>query len=147
MRSAMAGEEWDEELERLREAKLREMMRRLAEARRGRPRERPLDRPVELTDENFDEFVRTHPLVVVDCWAPWCAPCRLVAPIVEELARRYAGRVVFGKLNVDENPLTAMRFGITGIPTLLLFKRGRLVDRLIGARPMDAMEAWITKYL
>ena len=143
----MAGEEWDEELERLREAKLREMMRRLAEARRERPRERPLDRPVELTDENFDEFVRAHPLVVVDCWAPWCAPCRLVAPIVEELARRYAGRVVFGKLNVDENPLTAMRFGITGIPTFLLFKRGRLVDRLIGARPMEAMEAWIAKYL
>ena len=143
----MVGEEWDEELERLREAKLKEMMRRLAEARRERPRERLLDRPVELTDENFDEFVRAHPLVVVDCWAPWCAPCRLVAPIVEELARRYAGRVVFGKLNVDENPLTAMRFGITGIPTFLLFKRGRLVDRLIGARPMEAMEAWIAKYL
>jgi len=143
---AMSWEE-DEELRRLREAKLRELMRRLRARERGHEARQVLDRPVELTDETLDGFVRAHRLAVVDCWAPWCAPCRLIAPVIEELAREYAGRIAFGKLNVDENPLTAMRFGIMGIPTLLVFKRGRLVDRIVGALPKVALEARLRRFL
>ena len=135
------GLEEDEELRRLREAKLRELMRRMMarESREHKPK--PIGKPVEVRDENFDAFIREHDLVVVDFWAPWCPPCRMIAPIIEELARDYAGKVVFGKLNVDENPLTPARFGIMGVPTLLFFRRGRLVDRLIGAGPRRVLEA------
>jgi len=138
--------EEDEELRRLREAKLRKLMRRLAEREKKRG-EAVLDRPVELTDESLDRFVEAHRLAVVDCWAPWCAPCRVLAPVIEELARDYAGRIAFGKLNVDENPLTPLRFNITGIPTLLVFKRGRLVDRIVGALPRPVLEARLRKHL
>ena len=138
--------EEDEELRRLREAKLRELMRRLRE-REERAKKAVLNKPVELTDESFERFIREHELVVVDFWAPWCFPCRMIAPVIEELARDYAGRVAFGKLNVDENPLTPVRFGITGIPTLLFFKRGRLVDRIIGAVPRELIEARLRKLM
>ncbi|RLI12045.1 thioredoxin [Candidatus Bathyarchaeota archaeon] len=97
--------------------------------------------PVELSDQDFDAFLRQHELVVVDFWAPWCPPCRMMAPIIDELAKRYAGKVVFAKLNVDESPLTAMRFEIRAVPTFLVFKRGRLVARWVGAMPKELFEA------
>ena len=135
----MSWEE-DEELKRIMEAKLRELMRRAAEAERRRQMEAPAG-PVELSDQDFDAFLRQHELVVVDFWAPWCPPCRMMAPIIDELARRYAGKVVFAKLNVDESPLTAMRFEIRAVPTFLVFKRGRLVARWVGAMPKELFEA------
>ena len=138
--------EEDEELRRLREAKLRELMRRLRERER-RARRRALSRPVELTDETFERFIHEHELAVVDFWAPWCLPCRVMAPIIEELARDYAGRVAFGKLNVDENPLTPLAFGIQGIPTLIFFRRGRAVDRLVGAVPRHVVEARLRRLM
>ena len=142
--------EEDEELRRLREAKLRELMRRLREReereRRARRREE-LSRPVELTDETFERFIREHELAVVDFWAPWCLPCRVMAPVIEELARDYAGRVAFGKLNVDENPLTPLAFGVQGIPTLIFFRRGRAVDRLVGAVPRQVVEARLRRLM
>jgi len=138
----------DEELERLRLKKMKELLRKLMAKEPGAEAGGSPDwKPVKLTDRNFREFVRSHPLVVVDFWAPWCAPCRMLAPIIDELAREFAGRIRFGKLNVDENPKTAMRFRIMGIPTLLVFKHGSLVDRIIGLRPKEWLEARLKRHL
>jgi len=105
-----------------------------------------IDRPIVVSDRNFDQTARTYPLVVVDCWAAWCAPCRAIAPVVEQLAKDYSGKVVFGKLNVDENPETAQRFGIMAIPTLLVMKDGKEIDRIVGALPKNQLEAKIGEY-
>lgn len=136
----------DSELERIKMRKLMEMMRASSQPQ-GRPERPVLDHPVELTDADFDEFVRSHELVVVDFWADWCMPCRFMAPVVKELAKEMAGKVAFGKLNVDENPRTAARFGIMSIPTFLVFKNGRLVDAIVGAMPKHRFRAAIERYL
>ena len=98
-------------------------------------------KPVNITDQTFEREVlqaRGRP-VLVDCWAPWCAPCRMVGPILDQLAAESAGRYRITKLNVDENPQTAARFQIASIPTMLIFKDGQLIDRLIGANPKDVI--------
>ena len=96
---------------------------------------------IELTDANFDELVlKSDKPVLVDLWAEWCGPCRMVGPIVEELAKEYEGKAVVGKLNVDHNPNISMKFGIRSIPTMLFFKGGQLVDRQVGAVPKAALE-------
>ena len=136
--------EEDEELERIKRAKLQEMMRSVV----GKKQEKPaLNKPVEITDATFKETIQNHPLVVIDCWAPWCGPCQIVAPVIEEMARDYAGRILFGKLNVDENREVATQYQIMGIPTLLVFKNGKLVDRIVGAMPRQILEPKITSYL
>jgi thioredoxin 2 len=92
--------------------------------------------PVTVTDANFVSEVEAAGLpVLLDLWAAWCGPCRMIAPVIEQLAAELAGRVKVGKLNVDENPQTAARFGVRSIPTLLVLKDGREVDRLVGALP------------
>jgi thioredoxin 2 len=96
--------------------------------------------PIKVTDASFDtEILRSPVPALVDCWAPWCGPCRMVSPIVDELARELAGAIKVGKLNVDENPGVASRFRIMSIPTLLLFKNGKLADQIIGALPKNAI--------
>lgn len=98
-------------------------------------------KPVEVTDDSFArEVLVTDISVLVDCWAPWCGPCRQLAPIIEELASDYANGVKVAKLNVDENPATASQYGIRSIPTMLLFKDGKLVQRLVGALPKEEIE-------
>lgn len=92
-------------------------------------------KPVDLTDAAFDEFVTKNDVVLVDCWAPWCGPCHKIAPIVEEVAGAYHGKVGVAKLNTDDNQKVPMRFGIMSIPTLLFFKAGQLVDQVVGVVP------------
>ena len=103
---------------------------------------------VNVTDANFKEEVLESGLpVLVDFWAPWCAPCFIVAPIVEELARDYEGKLKVCKLNVDEGPNTATQYGIRGIPTLGIFKGGKVVDKVVGAVPRSQLEEKIKPYI
>jgi thioredoxin 1 len=138
----MENEE-DEELVRIRAAKLQKMMKSTTPQKRGTA----FNKPVEMTDATFKEIIQNHPLVVVDCWALWCGPCRMVAPVIEELSRDYAGKILFGKLDVDKNREVSVQYDIMSVPTLLVFKNGRLVDTIIGAMPRQTLEQKITRHL
>lgn len=97
--------------------------------------------PITVTDQSFERMVLQSPVpVVVDFWAAWCGPCRAIAPAVEQLALEYGGRVTFAKLNADENPRTTSRYGVMGLPTLVVFKDGREVQRLVGAHPKASIK-------
>jgi thioredoxin 1 len=102
---------------------------------------------VEVTDQNFQEVTGAAGLSMVDFWAVWCGPCRVVAPIVEQLADEYAGKVTVGKLDVDNNQRTATQFNVRSIPTILFFKEGKMVDQVIGAVPRAALESKIKQHL
>ena len=101
----------------------------------------------EITDQEFDKTVASDKPVFVDFWAPWCGPCRIIGPLVEELASTYEGRVLMTKLNVDDNSVTAQKYGVTSIPTLMIFKNGKLVDRIIGAMPRSELQKFIDRNL
>lgn len=103
--------------------------------------------PIQLNDKTFTETVQKYPLVVVDFWTAWCGPCHMIAPVVEELAKEYSGKIVFGKLNVDENRAMAVNFGVMSVPTMLIFKNGKAVDKIIGAVPREAIETKLKQYL
>jgi thioredoxin 2 len=104
--------------------------------------------PVIVTDATFETIVlRATAPVLLDCWAEWCGPCHMLAPTIDALARDYAGRIVVAKLDVDANPRTAARYDVRGIPTLLLFHQGQLVDRLVGVQPRPAIEGRLTALL
>ena len=101
-----------------------------------------------VTDATFDQVVGGNALpVLVDFWAPWCGPCRAIAPTVERLAQEFAGRAVVAKLNVDENPRAAQLFGISGIPALLVFQGGQVVERLLGAQPAPALRQALVRHV
>lgn len=101
---------------------------------------------VEITDNNFKDSI-SEGLVLVDFWAPWCGPCRIVGPVLEELSDDFDGKVKIGKLNVDENPNTAGQFRVMSIPTMILFKDGEPVEQLVGAQPKRAFETMLNKHL
>lgn len=126
------------EIEEIRKKKLAEMAARAGRGPNGYP-----DEPVVVTDGNFDEFVKKYETVVIDCWAPWCGPCRMLTPTIEALAKDHKGKVVFGKLNTDENFETSGKYGIMSIPTLLYFKNGELVQKTVGALPRPMIEEQI----
>ena len=139
----MSNEEM--EIQRIKEKKLVEMMQKA----RGQleTAARNDGKPILLSDASFSSEISKYPLMVVDFWAAWCGPCRMVAPIIEQLAKEYAGRVAFGKLNVDENPLTSGEFEVQSIPTLLIFRNGEAVDGIVGAVPKYQIESKIKAHL
>lgn len=103
--------------------------------------------PVKVTDTDFNELTGQSIPVLVDAWAPWCGPCRMIAPIMDELAAESNGRYIVAKLNVDENPATATRYRIDSIPTMLIFKHGQLVDRIIGLHPKQAIHSRLSAHV
>lgn len=102
---------------------------------------------IEITDSNLDEVLKTDQPVLVDFWAEWCGPCKMIGPVVEELAGEYDGKAVIGKVNVDENPGAAAKYGIRSIPTLLVIKGGEIVDKQIGAVPKAVLAGKIDSQL
>ncbi len=129
-----------EETENIKKKKMEELMQRIKGG------DKMPGKPLKVTDGDVQDVVQQHPLVVVDCWAPWCGPCRMLSPVIEELAKAMQGDVVFAKLNTDENQQTAKQYGIMSIPTLLLFKNGELVDQQMGAMPKNMLRSWIERY-
>lgn len=105
------------------------------------------DHPIPVNDGDFDMVIKKNPYVVVDFWAEWCAPCRAIEPTINELAKKYAGKVTFAKMNSDENPRKVQEFMIMGIPTILFFKAGKLIDQVVGAMPRNAFEERVKKHL
>jgi len=134
--------EEDVELDEIRARKKQELMTKMKEND-----ETVGASPITVDDAHFNEAIHKYPLMLIDCWADWCGPCRMIEPVIGELARDYDDRLVVGKLNVDENPETAMRFGIVSIPTLLIMKNGEEVDRIIGAVPKQFIEEKLKKHL
>ena len=106
-----------------------------------------INKPINLNDSNFDIEKSKYSLLVVDFWAAWCGPCKMVSPIIEQLAEQYAGKIVFGKVNVDENPHISQRFGIQSIPTLMILKEGQVIDVMIGALPKGQIENRIKQHI
>jgi thioredoxin 1 len=133
----------DDELEAIKHKKLAELQKEAA----TKAMMSSITEPIVLTDSNFAGEVAKYPIMVVDFWAPWCGPCRMVSPIIEQLSREYSGRVAFGKVNVDENQRIAASFGIQSIPTLMMFKGSKAVDVIIGAMPKAQIEMKLKQQL
>lgn len=138
---------WDEDLAKIMEKKMKKYKEQIDY---NNPSNNNYDKnisgPIILTDYNFDQTIRKYSLLVVDFWAPWCGPCKLVSPIIDQLANELSGKAVFGKLNVDENPTVANIFGIQSIPTLIIFKDGEAVDGIMGALPKQQLISTISRH-
>ena len=135
-------------MDELDEIKKRKMEKMMSDMKKSvEPSVQLPDKPVVITDETMDAAAAQYPVFILDCWAEWCGPCRTIGPIIEELAREMKGKVVFGKLNVDQNMQTANKHRISAIPTMLVFKNGNLVDKIIGAYPKATLAGKIQKYL
>ena len=133
----------DDELEAIKHKKLAELQKEVA----TKAMMSSITEPIVLTDSNFASEVTKYPIMLVDFWAPWCGPCRMVSPIIEQLSREYSGRVAFGKVNIDENQRIAASFGIQSIPTIMIFKGGKAVDVVIGAMPKAQIEMKLKQQL
>ncbi len=129
-----------EEIEKIRQKKLKELMKKMTS-------KDVISSPINVDSTNFEKILGEYENVVVDFWAEWCMPCKMLSPIIEELAKEFAGKVVFAKLNTDENPLIANKYNITGIPTLIFFRKGKPVDKIVGAVPKGELVRWIKRNL
>jgi thioredoxin 1 len=141
---------WDDELRNIMERKMNDLVKRnvMNNSSGGSKGSREvLATPIRLTDTNFMDAVNKYSLLVVDFWAAWCGPCRMVSPTIEQLATELAGKVVFGKLNVDENLITANTFGIQSIPTIAIFKNGRNIDGFVGVVSKSQMQNRILSHI
>jgi thioredoxin 1 len=134
-----------DELEEIKRKKMEQMKKEMNAP--AKPTLELPDKPVVVTDATIDAAAGQYPIFILDCWAEWCGPCRTIGPIIEQLAKEMKGKVVFGKLNVDENMQTANKYRISAIPTLMVFKDGKLIDKLVGAYPKPALAAKIQKFL
>ncbi len=123
-----------DDIEEIRRKKMEELMKKMI-------------KPIKVDNSNFEEVINSNENVVVDFWAEWCGPCKILAPIIDELAKEYTGKVVFAKLNVDEARDIAINYGISAIPTLIFFKKGKPVDALIGVLPKGEIKRWIDRIL
>jgi thioredoxin 1 len=103
--------------------------------------------PLNLDDSNFAQTINKYPLLLVDFWAPWCGPCRMMSPIIDQVGKEYIGKLVVGKVNVDENPNISGQFGISSIPTLILFKRGQVVNNIIGSVSQSRIDEMVKMHL
>lgn len=103
--------------------------------------------PLNLDDSNFSQTINKFPLMLVDFWAPWCGPCRMMSPLIDQIGKEYMGKLVVGKVNVDENPTISRQFGISSIPTLILFKRGQAVDKIIGSVSKNKIDEMVKMHL
>jgi len=134
----------DNELEKIKKKKMEQYMNKYMKGEKNM--ENMPDTPIKVTDADFEDTIKKYNTVVIDCWAPWCGPCRMIGPVIEELAKEMKGDIVFGKLNVDENQQISSKHQIMSIPTLLIFKNGNLVDRLIGAVPKEQLKQQLASY-
>ena len=133
----------DEEIEAIKQRKMVELQKAITlNAAMSNIRE-----PITLTDSNFKTEVSKYPILLIDFWAPWCGPCRTISPIIEQMAREYTGKVVFGKVNIDENQMIARSLGIESIPTMVIFKNGKAVDIIVGAMPKSQIETKLHQQL
>jgi thioredoxin 1 len=105
------------------------------------------NKPIVLTDYNFTESVKNHRVLIVDFWASWCGPCRMVSPVIDQLSAELAGKAVFGKINVDDNPRVSSTFGIQSIPTIIIFKNAQAIDRIIGAMTRTQLISKISPHI
>lgn len=103
--------------------------------------------PLNLDDSNFSQTINKFPLLLVDFWAPWCGPCRMMSPLIDQIGKDYVGKLVVGKVNVDENPTVSRQFGISSIPTLILFKRGQAVNKIIGSVSKNKIDEMVRMHL
>ncbi len=131
----------DEELENIRKKYISSVLKE------NNKKEEMKMEPVVLTDSTFDAEVKKDHILIVDFWATWCAPCRFLTPVIEELAKEYAGRISFGKVDVDENPNVSAKFDIRSIPTVMMFKDGKVADISIGAVPKQMLETKLKRLL
>jgi thioredoxin len=120
---------------------------RLEQIKKGLEAKAFPDAPIHVTDADFNEFISKYPITVIDCWAEWCGPCRKLIPIIDALAREYQGKIVFGKLNTDENQIIARNFNITSIPTLLVFKNGKAATQIVGALQKEQLVERLNRFI
>jgi thioredoxin 1 len=133
----------DEELRLINEKRMKKLQQLINE----KELLRNIREPLNLEDTTFFQTINKFPIMLVDFWAPWCGPCRMMSPIIDQIGKDYLGKLVIGKINVDENPLIARQFSISSIPTLMLFKRGKEVNKIIGSVSKNKIDEMVKMHL